>query len=100
MFIMQLPERDGDGYLVDPNEWTPEVAHAMAEADGVELDDVKWEQILKAREYYEDQAVVPPIRKFSKHIGQDQKEMFKLWMTGPMKPITKYGGLPKPTGCV
>jgi TusE/DsrC/DsvC family sulfur relay protein len=97
---MQLPERDGDGYLVDPAEWTPEIAHAMAEADGVELDDVKWEQILKAREYYEDQAVVPPIRKFSKHIGADQKEMFKLWMTGPMKPITKYGGLPKPTGCV
>jgi len=26
--------------------------------------------------------------------------MFKMWMTGPMKPITKYGGLPKPTGCV
>jgi tRNA 2-thiouridine synthesizing protein E len=97
---MQLPERDGDGYLVDPNEWTPEVAHAMAEADGIELDDVKWDQILKAREYYEDQAVVPPIRKFSKHIGADQKEMFKLWMSGPMKPITKYGGLPKPTGCV
>jgi hypothetical protein len=23
-----------------------------------------------------------------------------MWMTGPMKPITKYGGLPKPTGCV
>jgi len=100
MFVMQLPERDGDGYLVDPNQWTPEVARAMAEADGVALDDVKWEQILKAREYYEDQAVVPPIRKFSKHIGVDQKEMFKLWMTGPMKPITKYGGLPKPTGCV
>ena len=97
---MQLPERDGDGYLVDPAEWTPEIARAMAEADGVDIDDVKWEQILKAREYYEDQAVVPPIRKFSKHIGADQKEMFKLWMTGPMKPITKYGGLPKPTGCV
>jgi tRNA 2-thiouridine synthesizing protein E len=97
---MQLPERDGDGYLVDPNEWTPEVARAMAAADGVELDDVKWDQILKAREYYEEHAVVPPIRKFSKHIGADQKEMFKLWMSGPMKPITKYGGLPKPTGCV
>ena len=97
---MQLPERDGDGYLVDPNEWTPQVARAMAAADEVELDDVKWEQILKAREYYEEHAVVPPIRKFSKHIGADQKEMFKLWMSGPMKPITKYGGLPKPTGCV
>ena len=97
---MELPERDGDGYLVDPDNWTPEIAKAMAEADEVELDDVKWEQILKAREYFDENGVVPPIRKFSKFIGADQKEMFKMWMTGPMKPITKYGGLPKPTGCV
>lgn len=97
---MELPERDGDGYLVDPDNWSPEIARAMAEVDEVELDDVKWEQILKAREYYDANGVVPPIRKFSKYIGADQKEMFKMWMTGPMKPITKYGGLPKPTGCV
>ena len=97
---MQIPERDGDGYLLDMNEWTPDIGRAMAEADGVELDDIKWEQILKAREYYEDSAVVPPIRKFAKYIGTDQKEIFKMWNTGPMKPITKYGGLPKPTGCV
>ncbi len=97
---MELPERDGDGYLVDSDGWTEEIARAMAEADGVELDDVKWQQILKAREYYEDNAVVPPIRKFAKYLGEDQKGMFKLWMSGPMKPITKYGGLPKPTGCV
>ena len=97
---MQLPERDGDGYLTDMSVWTEEIGKAMAEADGVELDDVKWNQILKAREYYDEFNVVPPIRKFAKHIGEDQKEMFKMWMTGPMKPITKYGGLPKPTGCV
>ncbi len=97
---MTLPERDGDGYLVDMNIWSAEIGKAMAEADGVELDDVKWEQILKAREYYEEYSVVPPIRKFAKYLGADQKEMFKIWMTGPMKPITKYGGLPKPTGCV
>lgn len=97
---MQLPERDGDGYLVDMNDWTPEIGRAMAEADDYELDDTKWEQILKAREYYEENNVVPPIRKFAKYLQADQKEMFKLWMSGPMKPITKYGGLPKPTGCV
>ena len=68
--------------------------------DGVELDDVKWSHIVKAREYYDEHAVVPPIRKFAKYAGENQKDMFKLWMTGPMKPITKYGGLPKPTGCV
>jgi TusE/DsrC/DsvC family sulfur relay protein len=97
---MDLPERDGDGYLIDMSQWTPEIGRAMAEADRVELDDTKWQHILKAREYFEEQSVVPPIRKFSKYCGEDQKAMFKLWMTGPMKPITKYGGLPKPTGCV
>ncbi len=97
---MDIMERDGDGYLVDSSVWTPEIARTMAQIDGVELDDTKWQQILKAREYYEEHAVVPPIRKFSKYIGEDQKAMFKMWMTGPMKPITKYGGLPKPTGCV
>lgn len=97
---MDLPQRDGDGYLVDMNGWTAEIGKAMAADDDIELSEQQWEQILKAREYYEEFSVVPPIRKFSKHIGADQKEMFKMWMTGPMKPITKYGGLPKPTGCV
>jgi tRNA 2-thiouridine synthesizing protein E len=97
---MSLPERDGDGYLMNRDAWTPEIAKAMAEADGQNLDDTQWDHILKAREYYDEFGVVPPIRKFAKWVGADQKEMFALWMTGPMKPITKYGGLPKPTGCV
>jgi len=97
---MSLPERDGDGYLANMNEWTETIGRSMAEADGLELDDAKWNQILKAREYYDEFNVVPPIRKFSKWLGEDQKLLFKQWMTGPMKPITKYGGLPKPTGCV
>ena len=97
---MDLPKRDGDGYLDNMNNWTPEIAHAMADADNYELNDVKWAHIMKAREFYEEFGAVPPIRKFSKYIEQDQKELFEIWMTGPMKPITKYGGLPKPTGCV
>jgi tRNA 2-thiouridine synthesizing protein E len=97
---MDLPSRDGDGYLESMDDWSAEVGQAMAEADGVEMTDEKWEQILKAREYYEEFQSVPPIRKFAKFLDKDQKEIFDLWMTGPMKPITKYGGLPKPTGCV
>lgn len=97
---MTIPERDGDGYLTDMDAWTVEIGRAMAEADDVELDENQWVQIMKAREFFEENGVVPPIRKFAKYLGENQKEMFKLWMTGPMKPITKYGGLPKPTGCV
>lgn len=97
---MDLPARDGDGYLQDMSEWSEEIARAMAEADSYELTDEKWEQILKAREYYDEFQAVPPIRKFAKYMEMDQKDLFNTWMTGPMKPITKYGGLPKPTGCV
>ena len=97
---MELPARVGDGYLADMSAWTPEIARAMAAADDYELTDEKWEQILKARQYYDEFGSVPPIRKFAKYLEKDQKEVFSLWMTGPMKPITKYGGLPKPTGCV
>ena len=95
-----LPERDGDGYLLDMNDWTPEIGVAMAEVDEFEMSELRWEQIMRARDYYDEHATVPPIRKFAKYIGEDKKVLFKEWMTGPMKPISKYGGLPKPTGCV
>ena len=97
---IEIPQRDGDGYLLDMNDWTPEIGRAMAEADGFDMTDERWEQLLKAREYFEEHATVPPIRKFAKYIGIDKKILFKQWMTGPMKPISKYGGMPKPTGCV
>ena len=98
--VVELPPRDADGYLENMNDWTPEIGRAMAEADGVELTDEMWEQIMKAREYYEEHGQVPALRAFMKYIGKSKKELFDLWQTGPMKPITKYGGLPKPTGCV
>ena len=97
---IEIPERDGDGYLRSMDGWTPEIGKAMAEADDFEITDAMWEQISKAREYYEAENVVPPIRKFVKYVGVDKKELYMQWQTGPMKPISKYGGLPKPTGCV
>lgn len=97
---MEIPTRDGDGYLADMSIWTPEIGRAMAEADGYELNDTQWAHIIKAREFFDEFGAVPPIRKFAKYAGEEQNAVFKLWMTGPMKPITKYGGLPKPTGCV
>ena len=93
-------ERDGDGYLMSMADWSEDVMHEMAKADDYELTPEKIEQIMKAREYYDENSTVPAIRVFAKFIGMDKKEMFKMWLTGPMKPITKYGGLPKPTGCV
>jgi dissimilatory sulfite reductase related protein len=70
--ILKIPERDEDGYLLAMDSWTAEIGRAMAEADEVELDEIKWTLILKAREYYEENAVVPPIRAFAKHIEEEK----------------------------
>jgi len=93
-------ERTGNGYLVDPSIWTEEIMHEMATEDEIELSDSQVTQILAARDYFSENSAVPPIRTFSKVVGIDKKILFKEWLTGPMKPITKYGGMPQPTGCV
>ena len=92
--------RTSNGYLVDPTTWSLDVMHKMAIEDEVELTDSMVHQIEVARDYFNENSSVPPIRTFSKVVGIDKKVLFKEWLTGPMKPITKYGGLPQPTGCI
>ena len=93
-------ERTGNGYLVNPDEWSEEIMYAMAEEDAFNLTDEMKEHILKAREYYDENSTVPAIRTFAKYINEDKKHLFEVYLGGPMKFITKYGGLPQPTGCV
>jgi TusE/DsrC/DsvC family sulfur relay protein len=93
-------DRTGNGYLVDPTTWSLDVMHEMADEDGITLTESHIMQIERAREYFEENSSVPPIRTFAKYVGIDKKILFKEWLTGPLKPITKYGGLPQPTGCV
>jgi dissimilatory sulfite reductase related protein len=92
--------RTGNGYLEDPSIWSLEVMAEMALEDEIVLTESQVMQIVKAREYFAENSSVPPIRTFSKYVGIDKKILFKEWLTGPMKPITKYGGMPQPTGCV
>jgi tRNA 2-thiouridine synthesizing protein E len=94
---------DGDGFLLNRDQWSPEVMRQLAEGDGMSLTDQHVEYIMKAREMYDSDGVVPPIRIFAKAVGikdRKAKELYDLFETGPMKRICKWGGLPKPTGCV
>ena len=95
-------ERDGDGFLVDMNQWTPDICEQMALADGIELTEEMFNHIKLAREMFEESSMVPRIKDFGKALGMDRKAkgLYDVWKSGPMKQIAKYGGLPKPTGCV
>ena len=97
-----LVKRDGDGFLVDMNDWSPDICEQMALADNVEITEEMFNHIKLAREMYEESSMVPRIKDFAKALGMDRKAkgLYDVWKSGPMKQIAKYGGLPKPTGCV
>ena len=53
-----LHGHDADSYLDDGHISLPVIVRAVSLADGVGLNDVKWQQILKTREHYEVDTVV------------------------------------------
>lgn len=91
---------DGEGFLVDRDEWTEDLARELAAEDEFEMDDQVMGFIRDARAMYDNDGVVPPIRIFAKKQGVSTKELYGIFKKGPMKLICKWGGLPKPTGCV
>ena len=95
-------EVDGDGFLLNRDAWNQDIMRELAENDGVTLNEDHVKYILSARQMYDDDGVVPAVRNFAKHHGMDRKAkaLYELFESGPMKKICKWGGLPKPTGCV
>ena len=91
---------DGEGFLLNRDDWSPEVARQIAANDGFDLTEAQMDCILAARDMFDRDSVVPPLRKFAKEMGIDKNQLFQVFHTGPMKLICKWGGLPKPTGCV
>lgn len=91
---------DGEGFLVNRDDWSEDVARELARRDGMEANGQIMGYIVAARGMYDDHGVVPPIRKFAKEMGVTTNDLYGVFQKGPMKLICKWGGLPKPTGCV
>ena len=91
---------DGEGFLVDRDDWTETVAQELAKGDDFTINEQIMGYIREARTMYEEDGVVPPIRIFAKKMGVSTKDLYDTFKKGPMKLICKWGGLPKPTGCV
>ena len=91
---------DGEGFLVNRDDWNEQIAKDLAAVDEFEMNDQVMGYIREARAMFDENGVVPPIRKFAKAAGVSSKDLYDVFKKGPMKLICKWGGLPKPTGCV
>ena len=91
---------DGEGFLLNRDDWSEQIAAELAADDEFEMNEQVMGYIREARAMFDENGVVPPIRKFAKAVDTSSKDLYAIFKKGPMKLICKWGGLPKPTGCV
>jgi tRNA 2-thiouridine synthesizing protein E len=91
---------DADGYLVDPSTWTPDLAQAIAEREGITLTERSWVVINYARNEFKLKGDAPTLRNITKNTDVDTKELYSLFPGGPGKKAAMVAGLHKPTGCI
>lgn len=95
-------ETDSEGYLLEP-DYSEEVVHVIAAAEGIPLTEAHWEVIAYMREQYREHGHTPNFRNLLKgfgelHAGVDSKYLYDLFPVGPAKQAAKVAGLPQPLG--
>lgn len=91
---------DEDGYMLDANVWTPQIAEAIAAREGITLTDRHWIVINFDRKEFAANGESPTLRRITKATDVNTKEIYQLFPGGPGKLAAKIAGLKKPTGCI
>jgi len=94
---------DEEGYLVDPAEWSEEIAEALARKERIALTDAHWTVIRFMRGYYEEHHIAPDARHVMKHLAEyrgpahaDRNDLFRLFPYGYVKQACKIAGMRRP----
>ena len=94
-------EVDAEGFLVNPDDWTEDIAKELAKEEGInELTEMHWKVIHFMRQDYKERGQIPTIRRIKNAGGVPVQDLYKLFPDGPAKKAAKIAGLSKPQGCV
>lgn len=96
-----MPERDAEGYLVEPADWNEEIAKTLAAEESIQMNDDHWDVIRFMRSYHEEHQLAADARFVIKHLaermGKDaQKKLFELFPYGYVKQACKIAGMKRP----
>jgi len=97
-------ERDSEGYLIDPEDWTPEIGRELAAEERLELGETDWPIIEFMRGYWQEHQVAPDVRHVVEFLvsarGMDKKaakgRLFQLFPYGYVKQACKIAGMMRP----
>lgn len=94
-------EVDAEGFLVNRDQWTEELAIKIAKQMGYhELTDAHWELIRFCRSESMAKHGTPNMRKLCMGCNVTAKHVFTLFPHAPAKTIAKIAGASKPVGCI
>ncbi len=92
---------DEEGFLVNPDDWTEEMAPELAADMGIsELTEGHWKVVRFMRKDFAEKGQVPSIRRMKNAGGIPTKDLYDLFPEGPGKKASYVAGLSKPHGCV
>lgn len=101
----RMLEVDNEGYLINFDDWSEDVANVFAEADNLQLTEEHWIVVNYLREYYHLYHIAPMITILIKEIRKvygiekgNSRYLYKLFPDGPARQACRYAGLPKPAG--
>jgi dissimilatory sulfite reductase related protein len=91
---------DSEGFLWEADDWSDEIAVALARESGIEiLSDVQWQVIRFLREYYRYHGRAPMNRDLKGGTGLSLVELEQLFPEGIKHGARRLAGLPNPKSC-
>ena len=95
--------RDDEGYLLDPDDWSRELARAIACEVGQTLGDEHWQVIAYIREAWARTQSVPEARRLLRFMRDSfgdergtRRYLYRLFPTGYAQSACKIAGMRKP----
>jgi len=98
---------DASGYLENYQDWSEDIAVALANKENIDLTDAHWEVIHYVRNFYiqfhKSPAIRPLVNYLKKELGAEKGNsiyLATLFPGGAAKQSTKLAGLPRPARCI
>lgn len=100
---IHMPDLDAEGYLVEPQDWSEELAEVLAIQENISLTEDHWDVIRFMREHYEEHQVAADARYVIKHLSDrlgpgSRNKLFELFPYGYVKQACKIAGMKRPRG--
>lgn len=99
--LSEMPQRDAEGYLVEPGAWNEEMAQTLAHELGIALEADHWDVIRFMRGFYDEHQVAADARFVIRHLdarypGSGRKRLFELFPYGYVAQACKVAGMKRP----